>query len=686
MAQTNQTDYTYVASGSPNFLVPFPYLSTSEVEVTVDGAPAGVIWTALNSVQLTPTPAVGAVVRVRRNTDARAVRNDFSAGAPFSPRNINENNEQLLYAVEETVNETAGTAADALETAQAAQAVAQAASDKVDAATILSAEQLRQDLANATDPAKGAGLVGYSGGTVESALDAIGGVVESQASSDFLGHLPLGGFSESTIGRAIRESSLERYGAFNEINSWRANTGYIAGRKVNILGDSISFGAGAGTTQGNSIPENAWVRILGNALNNKYGVFSYGFVSPYTTNGTGTELHTVSTSGVWSELAGAGAGHTPAGYARESSAANATLTFNQNVESSHFKIWYDGSVTGSFEVSINSGASIVDTIVTTGAGVGLEVSATYACSPLAAGNTNYRIRVISGTVRITGISYLNDSTGLEYQLNNFSRDGRAGRHVTENVIKEMCRGCQALVWALAANDRNVTGSELLDYKQRIDWLIEYANQYGTRLIIPDFLFVNPDSHPIRQELMRLAASVPNSTYIPFPNMLHISGQVQSAAYITNTIKFTYDGVHLSQIGHRVVAAAIGECLGVHANKLDNLTNNARWRPLQLINGAVNVVLTYAGVSKFRFNNKALELFLNINTVLSGTVVANIAGLPGKLLAGQYRSSPDASGRTVLVAISAAGAVTIYADAGSSGAPTAIGLQVRIPFATLAGFA
>lgn len=163
MAQTNQTDYTYVASGSPSFLVPFPYLSASEVEVTVDGAPTGVIWTAAQSIQLTPTPAVGALVRVRRNTDARDVRNDFSAGAPFSPRNINENNEQLLYAVEEAVNETAGTAAAAL--AQANHAVVTA-----DNALQASALYLRNDLANSTDPAKGVGLVGYSGRTLSAKL------------------------------------------------------------------------------------------------------------------------------------------------------------------------------------------------------------------------------------------------------------------------------------------------------------------------------------------------------------------------------------------------------------------------------------------------------------------------------------------------------------------------------------
>lgn len=187
MAQTNQTDYTYVASGSPDFLVPFPYLSTSEVEVTVDGAPTGVIWTALNSVQLSPTPAVGAAVRVRRNTDARAVRNDFSAGAPFSPRNINENNAQLLYAVEEAVNETAGTAADALATAsnavQIANGAVQVANDaaaQIDAALADSAATLRTDLAGSGSGA-GSNLIGHRGLTVDVVLDSKVGVFDAVA-------------------------------------------------------------------------------------------------------------------------------------------------------------------------------------------------------------------------------------------------------------------------------------------------------------------------------------------------------------------------------------------------------------------------------------------------------------------------------------------------------------------------
>lgn len=544
--------------------------------------------------------------------------------------------------------------------------------------TVRNDQSLKQFLATSA----GAGSIGKTGGGT---LQDTATVVDSSTASDALGHEQLGTFVGSKIGRALRQNLFERYGSINDINSFRVNEGTIKGRKINILSDSIGFGAGAGNIYYDAIPENSWVRILGNALNAKYGLNSYGFVSPYDTNGTGREIHTVQTTGTWVEGFAAGAAHTPAGYYRGSTAANATLAFAMGaIQSSHFKIWYDGSVTGSFEIALNGGAIVLDTITTTGAGVGLEVSATYACTPLVAGNISHRIRVISGEVRITGISYLNESTGLEYQLNNFARDGREGKLVTENVIKEACRGTLALVWALAANDRTAVGAAFTAYQQRIDWLIQYCNLYGTKLIVPDFLFINADNNPIRQELRRLVANVPNATYIPFPNMVSSDGTVQSAAYLDSTVHFTYDSVHPDRLGHRIIAQAIGEALGVDADKMSNLTDNGRWRGLPLT-AASNSTLTFEGVSRFRFSAHKVDLWLSIGSVASGTLVATIPGLPGRLVAAQYKSLPDASGRTALVLIGVTGAITVFSDAASPSAPTQVSLSVSVPFVTQAGF-
>lgn len=208
MAKTNQTDYTYVASGSPDFLVPFPYLSTSEVEVTVDGASTGVIWTAAQSIQLTPTPAVGALVRVRRNTDARDVRNDFSAGAPFSPRNINENNEQLLYVVQEAVNASqvasdaasgvAATAAGAVAAANAADAKAQLALDTVQGSSVNSFKSRTGAVMpeagdyTATQITHNASNVGYTLDGLQSAVTLLTDATVAQTSATGAAVIPAG--------------------------------------------------------------------------------------------------------------------------------------------------------------------------------------------------------------------------------------------------------------------------------------------------------------------------------------------------------------------------------------------------------------------------------------------------------------------------------------------------------------
>jgi hypothetical protein len=182
MAQTPSTWADYVGDGvEDTFQVTFPYQKQQEVFVTVDGAPAAFTFISAGWVQLAVAPANGAAIRVQRSTEAFEPRHEFENGVPLLPRFIDENNKQFLYVVQETVNETVGVAAnargvaaDALNVAAKARGIAQATSDKVDAAVIESAHQLRLDISNAIDPDKGAKLIGYKGSTVAQKLDDLG--------------------------------------------------------------------------------------------------------------------------------------------------------------------------------------------------------------------------------------------------------------------------------------------------------------------------------------------------------------------------------------------------------------------------------------------------------------------------------------------------------------------------------
>lgn len=150
MAQVPSTSNIYEGDGATRvFALTFPYLKPVEVFVTVDGVVVPYTWLAGStaSVELLTPPALGTVVRVYRDTLAFVPLHQFNGGVPFLPRYVDENNRQLLYSTQEAINATAGTAAEALIVAEEAKEIAQAAEDKVDAAVIDSAAQLRMDLA-----------------------------------------------------------------------------------------------------------------------------------------------------------------------------------------------------------------------------------------------------------------------------------------------------------------------------------------------------------------------------------------------------------------------------------------------------------------------------------------------------------------------------------------------------------
>ena len=88
----------------------------------------------------------GAVVRRYRSTSALAIRHDYRNGVPFTPKNIAENNDQILFVTQEAIETSsqakaiadgiAGDVAEALGIAQAADEKAQLALDTVEASGV----------------------------------------------------------------------------------------------------------------------------------------------------------------------------------------------------------------------------------------------------------------------------------------------------------------------------------------------------------------------------------------------------------------------------------------------------------------------------------------------------------------------------------------------------------------------
>jgi hypothetical protein len=153
MAQVPATSATSTADGITNeFTIPFDYLEEDEVFVTVDDVSAAYNWINPGLISLVVPPTAGQVVRRERSTDSNETRHVFQGGVPFLPRYIDENNEQLLFAVQEAVN-----------TADAATAVS-------DASILLAQEAV--DTANAADT-KADGAVAASASAVADATEAL---------------------------------------------------------------------------------------------------------------------------------------------------------------------------------------------------------------------------------------------------------------------------------------------------------------------------------------------------------------------------------------------------------------------------------------------------------------------------------------------------------------------------------
>ena len=174
MARTPSTEDVYEGDGvTAVFQFHFPFLYASDVFVSVDGVNVSftILPGSIAQVQTTVPPAAGTVVKVYRSTLAYVPEHLFARGVPFLPRYVDENNRQLLYAAQEAINDTAVTAAKALVVAEEAKEIAERAESKIDGAIIDSSYQLRLDLANISDPAKGAHLVAYEGRPLDEWLD-----------------------------------------------------------------------------------------------------------------------------------------------------------------------------------------------------------------------------------------------------------------------------------------------------------------------------------------------------------------------------------------------------------------------------------------------------------------------------------------------------------------------------------
>lgn len=87
------------------FSVPFGYIAKSDVTVKVNNVTTSFTWNSDTVVSVSPAPANGAVVEVRRNTQKTSAVVNFQDAGTITEAMLDENTEQMLYITQEAFDE-----------------------------------------------------------------------------------------------------------------------------------------------------------------------------------------------------------------------------------------------------------------------------------------------------------------------------------------------------------------------------------------------------------------------------------------------------------------------------------------------------------------------------------------------------------------------------------------------------
>lgn len=397
------------------------------------------------------------------------------------------------------------------------------------------------------------------------------------------------GHGSTTVGIEINALASRRelyqdllLNKINENRNWIYPWG---GRGVVILGDSISHMAFS-----RDVYRNNWTNILKRCINAEFDTSSYGFVSLLATLGSGgtlsREIHAVIRTGSWAELTLDQCEWSVSGFALQSSVAASELIVNVPTFQRFFGVWYHSfSGGGAFEIYVNG--VLKATINTNGSEGATRTSAqnigALAMEDGGKGSCIITLKVISGTVRLIGISY--ENTDYDHQVSNFSQSGRRLRWVSQEVIQKVIRGSTSFLLCLGYNDNALAEADpayLAAIKQRIDWIIAEATAHGVKVYVLDFVWIRGITRALPKELKRCADSIPGGTYVRFADYLKTNSGLADGPWLTDSIRLFEDSAHPNVLGHKMIAETVAKVMGLSvSSKRSALDYYDFWTPVQL---------------------------------------------------------------------------------------------------------
>lgn len=96
----------YTGNGTTtDFVVPFPYLEQDDISVTVNNQATTFTWTNDATIHISPAPANGLVVFIKRTTDIDAPKVDYTDGSTLTELDLDTSHKQEIYALQEIVDQ-----------------------------------------------------------------------------------------------------------------------------------------------------------------------------------------------------------------------------------------------------------------------------------------------------------------------------------------------------------------------------------------------------------------------------------------------------------------------------------------------------------------------------------------------------------------------------------------------------
>ena len=328
---------------------------------------------------------------------------------------------------------------------------------------------------------------------------------------------------------------------------------------INIIGDSITYGVGV-------VNKNkSWNVGFKQLLLDNCGITNKGFL---TVNNVVPWLIdqniTFNNSTYWSKNFINQKSINSFSY--DCSTANETISiYSYDYEQTTANLVYVKPLIDSvYEVYVND---VLKTTITETANGSQSIVESSSISLGNSGNT-IKIKLISGTISISGVIYKNGSTKI---INDYSTGSRRARYVNGEVLTSML-SADACVYALGYNDiqGGSTAAEITETEGYLETLAQHFKDNNKLFIFINFAwYTTDDNNWVLQKL--------NSTFGDYENyhviniaetILDNNGDVASSSYRINILKEWADAAHPNDYGSERILRLISKKIFNEFNSKD----------------------------------------------------------------------------------------------------------------------